>query len=153
MESMSVAANRRPGIVTALIALTAFQALGAIGGGIGLIQDPVNNIGIPLSTLQGSPFKDYLIPGIILLVLVGLLPLLPLYGLIRHRRWAWWLELAAGGALIIWIITEITLLGYLPGMGVALQAIMGVVGVAVVTLALLAPTRRYCGIGKYRNGR
>jgi hypothetical protein len=150
---MSVAANRRPGIVIALIALTAFQALGAIGGGIGLIQDPIKNIGIPLSILQGSPFKDYLIPGIILLVLVGLFPLVPLYGLIRRRRWGWWLELAAGGALIIWIIAEIAMLGYLPGMGVALQAIMGVVGVAVVTLTLLAPTRRYCGIGKYRTSR
>ena len=42
----------------------AIQAVGAIAGGIGLVQDPVDNIGMPLSMLEGSPFTDYLMPGV-----------------------------------------------------------------------------------------
>ncbi len=98
--------------------------------------------------LEGSPFKDYLIPGLILLVVVGLFALLVLAGLLRLWKPAWWLSLASGGGLVIWIITEVALLGYLPGSGIGMQIAMGVLGLAIVTLTLLAPTRRYFGIGR-----
>ena len=91
----------------ALLILTAIQAMGAIAGGVGLVRDPINNIGMPLSVLEGSPFKDYLIPGLILLIVVGLFALLVLAGLLRRWKPAWWLSLASGGGLVIWIITEV----------------------------------------------
>jgi hypothetical protein len=139
--------THRPGTVWALLALTAIQVIGATAGGIGLVQDPIDNIGMPLSMLEGSPFSDYLYPGLILLLLVGLFPVVPLVGLALGRKWGWWLELAAGCALIIWIIAEVAMLGYLPGMGIALQIIMGLLGVVIVLLALLRTTRRYFGVG------
>jgi hypothetical protein len=129
------------------LVLTALQAAGAIGGGAGLVQDPVNNIGMPLSVLDGSPFKDYLIPGLILLIVVGLFSLLVFVGLLLRWKAAWWLSLASGGGLIIWIIAEVALLGYLAGAGIGLQIAFGLVGVAIVILALASPTRRYFGIG------
>jgi uncharacterized BrkB/YihY/UPF0761 family membrane protein len=135
--------RKRPASVWALLVVVAIQALGATAGGIGLVQDPVNNIGMPLSMLEGSPFSDYLIPGLILLVVVGLFPLCVLYGLIRRRRWAWWLALAAGAALIVWIVTEGILLGYLPGSGIGLQITMGLVGVLILLFTLVRPTRRF----------
>jgi hypothetical protein len=131
--------------------LTAIQAVGAIAGGIGLVQDPVDNIGMPLSMLEGSPFKDYLIPGLILLVAVGLLALFVWAGLLRRWKPAWWLSLASGGSLVIWIITEVALLGYLPGAGIGLQITMGILGLAIVVLTLVRPTRRYFGIGRPGN--
>lgn len=70
----------KPWTVKLLIGLIVFQALGAIGGGVGLIQDPVENIGMPVSLLEGTPFDDYLIPGLILLVVV-LLGYLPGFGI------------------------------------------------------------------------
>jgi hypothetical protein len=133
--------------VLALLILTAIQAIGAIAGGIGLVRDPIKNIGMPLSMLEGSPFKDYFIPGLILLVVVGLFALLVLAGLLRRWKPAWWLSLASGGGLVIWIVAEVALLGYLPGAGVGLQVVMGILGLAIVTLTLLASTRRYFGIG------
>jgi hypothetical protein len=142
------AKSRRPGTVLALIVLTFIQAAGAIAGGIGLVRDPIENIGMPLSMLEGSPFKDYLIPGLILLIVVGLFSLLVFAGLLRKWKPAWWLSLASGGGLIIWIITEGVMLGYLPGTGIGMQIGMGVLGVAIVVLALLRPTRRYFGIGR-----
>jgi hypothetical protein len=140
------AKNRMPGTVLALLILTAIQAVGAIGGGIGLVRDPRNNIGLPTSLLEGTPFKDYLIPGLILLIVVGLFALLVLAGLLRHWKPAWWLSIASGAALVIWIIAEAALLGYLPGSGIALQIVFGLIGVAIVVLDLLQSTRRYYGI-------
>ena len=67
---MEIVGNKRPGSAYALMVLLAIQALGAIAGGIGLIQDPVDNIGMSLDFLEGSPFDDYLVPGLILLILV-----------------------------------------------------------------------------------
>ena len=144
---MATAVNKRPASVWVLMVLLAIQALGATAGGIGLVQDPVNNIGMSLDLLEGSPFDDYLIPGLILLIVVGLLPFVVLYGLARRRTWAWWLAVAAGAGLIIWIITEVALLGYLPDVGGALQIGMGVLGLLIVLVALLRPTRRYFGVG------
>jgi hypothetical protein len=139
-----------PGTVKALIVLTGIQAVGAIGGGVGLVRDPVENIGLPLSLLEGTPFKDYLIPGLILLIVVGLFSLFVFAGLLRRWKPAWWLSLASGGALVIWIVAEVALLGYLPGAGIGLQIVFGLIGIAVVVLALLARTRRYFGIGARR---
>ena len=140
--------TKRPATVRALIVLMAIQAIGAIGGGIGLVQDPVDNIGMPLDMLEGSPFSDYFYPGLILLIVVGIFPLLVLPGIILRKRWAWWLALAAGAGLLIWIVVEVALLGYLPGMGIALQILMGLVGVGVLLLCLAGPTRRYFGVGR-----
>jgi hypothetical protein len=111
-----------------------------------LVHDPTNNIGMPLSLLKGTPFKDYLVPGLILLIVVGLFALLVLVGLLRRWKPAWWLSLASGGGLVIWIIVEVVLLGYLPGAGIGLQIVFGLVGAAIVVLALSRPTRRYFGI-------
>jgi hypothetical protein len=139
----------RPTTAMALMILTAIQALGATAGGIGLVRDPVNNIGMPLGMLKGSPFNDYLIPGLILLMVVGLFPLAVLYGLLRTRQWGWWLVVASGGGLVIWIIAEVALLGYLPGAGIGMQIAMGLLGVGILVLALVQPTRRFFCIGRF----
>jgi len=52
-----------------------FPALGAIGGGIVLILSPTGElIGIPLSEFKNIPFNSYLIPGIILFSVLGVIP-------------------------------------------------------------------------------
>ncbi|MBN1631022.1 MAG: hypothetical protein JW990_14770 [Thermoleophilia bacterium] len=133
----------KPWTAKLLIGLIIFQALSAIGGGVGLIQDPVENIGMPVSLLEGTPFDDYLIPGLILLVVVGLEPLIAFFGLIGGRTWGWWVALVAGGDLLVWVIVEILLLGYLPGFGIALQIVYALVAVAILGCALARATRDY----------
>ena len=140
--------KKRPGTVRALLVLTALQAVGAIGGGVGLVHDPVKNIGLSLDLLKGTPFKDYLIPGLILLIVVGLFSLLVFVGLLLRSKAAWWLSLASGGGLVIWIIAEVALLGYLPGAGIGLQIVFGLVGAAILVLALSRQTRRYFRISR-----
>ncbi len=140
---------RRPGSAMVQLVLAGLQAAGAIGGGIGLVRDPVKNIGMPVSLLEGTPFKDYLIPGLILLIVVGLFSLLVFVGLLLKWRAAWWLSLASGGGQMIWIVTEGVLLGYLSGAGIGLQIVFGLVGLGVVVTALLPAVRRYYGIGRW----
>ena len=132
----------------ALLILTAIQAVGAILGGIALVQDPTNSIGLQVNQLQGTPFKDYLIPGLILLIVVGLFSLVVFVGLLSRWTTAWWLSLASGGGLVIWIITEVALLGYLAGTALGMQIVFGLMGAVIVALALLRPTRRYFGIAR-----
>jgi len=57
--------------------LLPFLGAGGIVGGVHLIAHPCENQWgvMPLSLLQYSPFHSYLIPGILLLISNGLLPL------------------------------------------------------------------------------
>lgn len=105
-----------------LIVLQIVLGLGAIfGGGALLIDSSGEMIGMPLSMLEGSPFGSFLIPGIILLVVLGILPLIVAYGLMKKRQWqaaetlnlfpdrtwAWAYSLYIGFMLIIWITVQV----------------------------------------------
>jgi hypothetical protein len=52
----------------ALVVLEVFVALGAVAGGIGLLTGAIS---VPLNALQGSPFVDYTIPALALMIIVG----------------------------------------------------------------------------------
>jgi hypothetical protein len=53
----------------ALIVLSVFSGLSAVGGGIGMMV--ADGLSMPKSFLADSPFSTYLIPGLILCVAVG----------------------------------------------------------------------------------
>ena len=58
-----------------LVLLLAFQSLGGLFGGISLVAFPSGAImQMPLSMLEGSPFSDFLSPGLILLLILGIFP-------------------------------------------------------------------------------
>ena len=53
--------------------LLLFNIVGAFYGGIGLISDPSGaSVGLAPELLSKSPFSDYLVPGIVLLVINGI---------------------------------------------------------------------------------
>ena len=87
--------------------------VGALGGGIALVYKPDGSaLGIPLELLHGSPFPDYLIPGMVLLVFNGIGSLVA--GILTYRRYLYTGELAFifGGGLMIWIVVQVMILGY-----------------------------------------
>ncbi len=102
--------------------LLGFLGLSAIGGGGALIISPSGKLlgGLPLSLLQHSPFSNFLIPGIILFVVLGLFPTLLIFALIKKgasafaehfnffkdMHWAWSFSIYEAFALIIWIQVE-----------------------------------------------
>jgi hypothetical protein len=70
-ESTGNRPARSLGIVLGV--LQVLIGLGAVGGGIGLVSDPSGaNLGFSVEWLSVSPFADYLVPGLILLVVNGL---------------------------------------------------------------------------------
>ncbi len=106
------------------------------------MSDPTGGIlQIPVSWLEGSPFTDYLIPGLILLLVLGVFPLIVVYGLWTRLSWSWTAALLVGLALVIWIVVEILIIGY--HHKPPLQLIYGLLGIVILVLVLLPSVRQY----------
>ena len=134
--------KNKPAIVYILLVLILFQGLSGVVGGIGLILDPTGrSLQLPIEWLEGSPFSDFLIPGLILLFVLGIYPLVVLYGLWRKLKWAWFAAFTVGTALIIWIGVEILIIGYHPQP--PLQLIYGLVGLFILIFVFLPSVRLY----------
>jgi hypothetical protein len=117
---------------TILFLLVSFIAVTATLSGLMMIGNPDGKaMNLPLSLLETTPFKDYLIPGILLTVLVGCINLLAVfYNLQRSPgRYNWAI---AGGIMIIgWIVVQIILISSLQW----LHVIYLIIGLAIVLIA------------------
>src|SRR6266568_4048764 len=78
---------KHKGIRFALVVIEAFIGLGAIGGGIALLIGAFAQW-LPVAFLQGTPFSDYTIPGLVLTFVVGGGMLLAAATLFLQREWA-----------------------------------------------------------------
>jgi hypothetical protein len=133
---------RRPATVWVLLVLLVIQGLGGLAGGLSLSIKPDGSImGMPTSLLDGSPFSDYLIPGLILLLVLGVLPLVAAAGLWLRRRWGWYAAFIVGCGLMIWILVEITIIPY-----DVLQIVFGGIGLLIFIVSLLRPVRQCYGV-------
>jgi hypothetical protein len=135
--------------------LLAFLGLSAIGGGGALIISPSGKLlgGLPLSILKNSPFADFLIPGIILFVVLGLLPTLLIFALrkktysafaehfnfFKDMHWSWSFSIYVPFALIVWIQVETT---YIQGVG-WLQTFYMLFSIPMIFVALLPRVRDF----------
>jgi hypothetical protein len=133
----------RPVALVVLMAALLVQGLSGLVGGIGLVTDPTgSSLDLPLRLLEESPFDDYFVPGLFLLTVLGVLPLVALYGLWERRRWSWPLVLMVGPALLVWIAVQIAWIGYQPRP--PLQLVYGALGLVLSVSALLPSVRREC---------
>jgi len=98
-------------------------------------------LNIPLNWLEGSPFSNYLIPGIILFSLLGIFPIITATGLFNRKFWSWFNSILLGIILIIWIVVEIIIIGYQADP--PLQLIYGAVGILILALSLQSEVRKY----------
>jgi uncharacterized membrane protein len=95
-----------------LFILVSFAALTAIVSGFIMINNPDGNImNLRLNLLEGTAFKDFRIPGLILAIVVGGINLLAVfYNLLRHQtRYNW--AMAGGTVISGWIIIQMILIG------------------------------------------
>lgn len=125
-----------------LISSILFQGLSGLAGGIGLVADPTGrSLGIPLDWLQGSPFDSYLIPGLVLLLALGVYPLAVAYAMWKRRPWSRLAALLVGLMLLIWIAVEILVVGYQPSP--PLQLIYGLLGLIIVAMVPIPSLKQY----------
>ncbi len=86
--------------------------LGAVAGGLGLALEPSGaNLGMQVEALSGSPFPNYLIPGIVLLVVNGLGSLAGGIASLVRYRYAAEIAAALGIFLILWIVIQVAMIG------------------------------------------
>ena len=102
----------------ALLILLILLSIGALFGGAAMAIDPTGELlQMPISMLENAPFNSFLIPGIILFIVFGLIPAFMIWGLISKRsfrffdylnilcdmHWAWTFVVYIGFGIIIWI--------------------------------------------------
>ncbi len=137
-----------------LIVAIALEAIGAIYGGISLMNDPSGeSIRLSITLLQGTVFSSFLIPGIVLFLLLGFFPLFLIFPLIfkpnwpiinglniyKSYHWSWTYSMYTGIMLSIWINIQIILLST----GSVIQEAFGLFGIFIVILTLMPNVKRY----------
>ena len=94
-----------------LAAILALIGLNAVAAGFGFIGTPDGSaLGIPQEWLADTPFRDYMIPGVILFGL-GVLHLCAAYLEFRSDRIAPKIAEIAGLGLVIWIVVQAAMMG------------------------------------------
>ena len=129
--------------------------IGAISGGIILMISPNGDLlGIPLSEFKNIPFKSYLIPGIILFSVLGVIPILLIFALIKKPKskltelfnifkdmhWAWSFSIYIAFALIGWIHIQLI---FLQGVVHWLHTFYTFYAILIIILALLPQVRNF----------
>ncbi|MDB5241022.1 MAG: hypothetical protein JWP57_1647 [Spirosoma sp.] len=137
---------------SSLLILLGFLGLGAIGGGGVFIISPSGKlIGMPLSLLDKSPFTDFMIPGIILFIVLGLIPCGLVVALLKRpvskwadrfnffpdMYWAWTGSIYVAFALIIWIQIQMVFLQAVDW----LHTVYMFLAIAILFVALLPTVR------------
>ncbi len=94
------------------VALEVVLGLGAlVGGGQFVLAPDGHLIGMSTRSLAGSPFHDFLVPGLILFLALGAAPLVAAAAALGRRTIAPLLTLAVGVVLVGWIAVEMVILG------------------------------------------
>lgn len=135
-----------------LLFLLGFLGLGALGGGGMLSISPSGQLlGMPLSLLAGSPFHDFLVPGLLLFSVLGVAPCLLVVALLKKpasplaerfnffpdMHWAWTGSIYVAFALIIWLQMEMMFLNAVNW----LHTFYMFLAVAILLVALLPQIR------------
>jgi hypothetical protein len=128
---------RRKSAITrcSLGGLLAFGALNAFGGGYYGLSGAE---GVPLEWLNGSPFTDYAIPSLILLVVVGGCFLVAAIAVFAGTRIARFMAFTAGFVVLGWLAVQVEIIGYVSWM----QPTTAIAGVLILILVWRLPSEQ-----------
>jgi hypothetical protein len=129
-----------------------FLALGGLYGGIAMLLEPSGGALQMTEVLPLLPVRNYVMPGLFLLFVMGLVLLLLIYGLLARpawpwieplfrwskHHWAWTGTMLLTLALAIWLIVE----GVLIGFKWPIQYITAVNGLFILVFAWLPSVRK-----------
>jgi hypothetical protein len=145
-----------------LMFLLLFQSIGAMGGGLVLMISPSGELmGMPLSHLDHSPFTSFFIPGLFLFLVLGVIPMVTTYGLLKRpswklfellnfhqdQHWSWTFSFYIGIILILWIDIQVTMIRQFD----LLHLIYSLLGVVIVVVSQFPPVRNFYSKGTQEN--
>lgn len=116
-----------------LFGLHAFVGIGAMGGGMMAILFPEGPGGMPLDALNNSPFHDYLIPGIILFLIIGVGNVACALSMHFKSKYQGYISSVFSWALVIWIIVQCIMLRVI----VSLHVIFFLIGLVEAVLSAM----------------
>jgi len=139
---------KHKGIRIILAVIEAFIGLGAIGGGIAILTGAFNQW-FSVAWLQGTPFSDYTIPGLILLIVIGGGMLLAAATQFIQHEWAVILSAVMGFFMLGWIVFEVSIIdrytqAVVPST-VVQQILFPVLGLVMIGLAAYLWKMEYAG--------
>ena len=118
-----------------VMTMEGFVSVAALIAGLLFIVQPDGSLlGVTPSLLSGTPFSDYTVPGLLLLLVVGCGTLLAAASVYWHSQSACDLVMSTGFMLVVFEVVEGMLIGFNPQ-----QALIGLVGVALIALAFRLP--------------
>ena len=119
----------------ALVALELCMGVVALFCGLILVTGQAGRLlGMQQGVPDGTPFTNFVMPGILLALAVGGSQIAAARGELRRARWAATASLLAGGVVMGWIVGEVALLGWIAPRG--LQPFCFAYGELEVALAL-----------------
>lgn len=147
-------ASRPPWPVWFLFALQLVLGIGACYGGGALVLDPTGGlVGLSADLMVLEWFPDYFVPGLILLLVLGVCPLIIAFALIRRwnwragealspyksLHWSWTFSLYTGFAILIWMAVE----AYIMQQMADIQLLYITLGLAILIVTLLPAVIRF----------
>jgi len=127
-------ASRTQIIRCVLGSILAFGALNAVAGGYYGLSGAR---GVPREWLEGTPFTNYFVPSLFLLVVVGGAMLWAAVAVFGNWRRCRSVALGAAGLVLCWIAVQVAMIGYVSWM----QPTTAFVATLAGTLAWLLPHR------------
>jgi CDP-diglyceride synthetase len=105
--------NQNRWLTIGLGALQLFIGIGALAGGLGMVIDPSGEqLGMSTEWLANSPFADFFVPGLLLLIVNGIGNLAGGVATLRRYRYAGNLAMVLGAFLVIWIVAQVWWIGF-----------------------------------------
>jgi len=124
-------------VLVLLVLLVSLGVRGVLGGGQFLLVPSGEIVGLSTRELAGTPFRDYLIPGLVLCSVLGVAPLVVAVGVYRGSRWAWFGSILVALALVVWVVVE----GVVIGFGERLQYPNLLQAIGILVVAMLPSVR------------
>ena len=137
--------------LAALVVALLFLAFGGLYGGIAMLVDPSGaSLGMDV-VLPQLPVPNFVLPGLFLLIVMGLVPIVLAYGLVVRpdwpwaaaiarrsgHHWAWSGTLALGLVLGLWLALQ----GWMIGFAWPIQFVTAGNALVIVVLVLLPAVR------------
>jgi hypothetical protein len=124
--------KRRLHLILGIILI--FVALGALPAGFSMIRHPDGSgLGMTTDYLKNSPFKDFLVPGIFLFAVNGVLSLAGAVLCFLRSGYSSTIGMMLGLSLVVWICVQVWAIGLTSFM----QPMFFIIGLAEIALSIL----------------